>query len=604
MSNTIKDTEFTDFSLPKTAYAAFDATTLRDLIIDRLTDNGVFTDQIFEGSNMSSIIDVIAYSYHVLLFYLNKTSTESLFSESQVYENMNRIVKSINYKPVGYQTSVLSFKSTCSNKLPVGTYTIPRFSFLDVDGIKYVTNSDITFSKTTVNDNEYIQSIGDNNLLYQGDIIESSPRTAQGLPFETITITTQNKPIDTNTIAVYVQSGNVYSEYTEVPSLFLTDSSSKVFEKRYNESGDYEIKFGNNVTGSKLESGDAVYVYYIESDEQAGIIGKTAIDSKKMILYSTPQFITIRDSIKSEFIKYLSFSEMQYISFSNTNRSTTPKTAEGVDDIRVNAPISFQNQDRLITTNDFKQRLTRKFGNILTDVSVHNNKEYIDSYVKYFHDDLGLNNPNLESRALLNQVYFSSTTNFNNIYAYCVPRLENKTSANIQSNFLTVGQKNSIKNSIQNDKIVSCELTFVDPVYMAVDIYPVDLASKTDLSILSKTRLIINKSPFSQQSDDSIKQQVYNALVSYFSFTESKLGQVVDISQLVTNILGVKGVAGVYTSIEGSSIKVPGLCLAVWNPVYTSDTIVINQNIELQSFKFPYLYDEVSLLSKIKVVSE
>ena len=42
------------------------------------------------------------------MFYLNKTSTESLFSDAHIYENMNRIVKLIDYKPVGNQSATLS----------------------------------------------------------------------------------------------------------------------------------------------------------------------------------------------------------------------------------------------------------------------------------------------------------------------------------------------------------------------------------------------------------------------------------------------------------------------------------------------------------------
>ena len=66
--------KFTEFGLSTDSYAAFDATTLKALIKERLTDKNVFTDQIFEGSNLSSIIDIIAYSYHTLLFYLNRST--------------------------------------------------------------------------------------------------------------------------------------------------------------------------------------------------------------------------------------------------------------------------------------------------------------------------------------------------------------------------------------------------------------------------------------------------------------------------------------------------------------------------------------------------
>ncbi len=93
--------EFAEYKLPSTAYTTFDAQSLKEVIIKRLQDEGSFTDQVYEGSNMSAFIDVIAYSYHILIYYLNRTSSESIFSESAIYENINRIVNRINYRPAG-----------------------------------------------------------------------------------------------------------------------------------------------------------------------------------------------------------------------------------------------------------------------------------------------------------------------------------------------------------------------------------------------------------------------------------------------------------------------------------------------------------------------
>ena len=63
---------FTEYNLPLNVYVTFDATTLKDLIINRLNESEVFKDQVYEGSNINAFIDVVAYMYHVLLFYLNK----------------------------------------------------------------------------------------------------------------------------------------------------------------------------------------------------------------------------------------------------------------------------------------------------------------------------------------------------------------------------------------------------------------------------------------------------------------------------------------------------------------------------------------------------
>ena len=81
---------FTQFDLPTDAYTGFDAQSLRDLIISRINNDTTinFTDQNFEGSNISALIDIISYSYHTLLFYLNQTSSESNFN-SHLFNILN-----------------------------------------------------------------------------------------------------------------------------------------------------------------------------------------------------------------------------------------------------------------------------------------------------------------------------------------------------------------------------------------------------------------------------------------------------------------------------------------------------------------------------------
>lgn len=72
-------------TVQQTKYLSFDASTVKQLIVDRLNEIGAFTDQNYEGSNISSLIEVFAYTYQSLLFYLNRTSTNALFSDTNIY---------------------------------------------------------------------------------------------------------------------------------------------------------------------------------------------------------------------------------------------------------------------------------------------------------------------------------------------------------------------------------------------------------------------------------------------------------------------------------------------------------------------------------------
>lgn len=117
--------------IPTTSYVNFDGLNLKEAIRERLTSTGIFTDQNYEGSNLTHFNEIISFIFGNLLFYLNKTSNEGLFTEAALYENVNRIVKQLDYKPVGHQSSTLSFTASASD-LNSGLYTIPRFSFIEV----------------------------------------------------------------------------------------------------------------------------------------------------------------------------------------------------------------------------------------------------------------------------------------------------------------------------------------------------------------------------------------------------------------------------------------------------------------------------------------
>lgn len=597
--------KFTEYNLSTDAYAAFDAVSLKRLINDRLTDNETFTDQIFEGSNLSSMIDVIAYSYHVLLFYLNRTSNESMFSQSQIYENMNRVVKLLNYKPMGTQTSVVPFTVTAEKTLTRGIYTIPRYSFIDADGIKYSINRDITFSKLT-DLLESLTSIGENNVLYQGQYTEYPRQIATGEPFEIFTITLSREiVVDHNNIDVYVYSKRTgkYIQYDEIESLYFAKPEDTAYEKRFNENGRFEIKFGNNINGASLEPGDEVYIMYLQSKGDAGKIAANTLDGKSLTLYTSVTFQRIRDDVKPENVRYVSFDEATKLKFANSVGSTSPAKPEGVDTIRQYAPEFFQTQNRLVTSADYATFISRKYGNILNDVRVVSNNEYIGGHLQYLDEKLGLSRPALESRVAYNQVRFADSNNFNNVYLYVVPKVVKKTSASVQTNFLAPSQKELIRQGVSEAKMISSDPVFVDPVYMAVDFGVLVPKEEISTKVREHSQLVLERSPTAKKNADEIKQQAYNIIKNYFAHESTKLGQEIDVSNLAAALMSLNGVQRIYmTRTDAPTMKITGLSLLMWNPVYELDDIeIINQNTTLPYYKYPYAYDEASLLSKILV---
>tara|TARA_A100001515_G_scaffold6527_1_gene5546 strand:+ start:7760 stop:9598 length:1839 start_codon:yes stop_codon:yes gene_type:complete len=591
----------TDFTLPRDAYATFDAITLKQLIKNRLTAGGVFTDQDFEGSNLSAIIDVIAFSYHMSLFYLNQTASEALFDQTSVYENMNRIVKLIGYHPVGYKTSVLSFDASATVALPRNIYTIKRYTYFTINGINYSFIKDAVFNKLTI-DAEELETLSRNHLLYQGKYVEHPIQVALGEDFENIVLTVKDnindKPvnIEQQSVNVYVKNANTnkFIEFIEVDSIFSGKPDDSIFEKRLNENGFYEIKFGNGVNGAKLNPGDQIFIYYLQSDGLAGQISPEVLQNGEYNLYTTSQFESITNDIYPSDAIFLTQQLAQNISFTNRVAATLPADIESVEEIRTNAPKAFNTQKRIVNSDDFLSYIERNYGNIISSIQVVNNTTYLDTLIKYYYD-LGLERPNDDSRFAINQVEFALSSQLNNLYAFMVPRVQ---SVDIDNNlyYLTESQKADIVDNARDEKLLNSVIIPQDPVYNALAIGLDIRGEDPTIDDLDKSFLIIERLVNDRVSTTAIQEQVASIFSQEFSNENSTLGMVVNYNDLTTKILNIPGVVRLSTRRtdgKGNTVRsVPFLNMYSFNAAYPEvDIESSSSNIALPIFKYPFLYN-------------
>ena len=594
----------TEFKLSRNSYATFDALTLKQLIRDRLTEGGTFTDQNFEGSNLNAIIDVVALSYHYLLFYLNSTSSQAMFNETTIYENMNRLVKLIGYNPVGYKTSLLSFEATANANVTAGVYTIPRYSFFTINGIIYSFIKDITFSKLT-NTAEQLQNLYQENLLYQGPFVEYPVQLATGEDFETFNIVVTdnitNTPIniDQDSINVYVfnTATQKYTQFNPAQSLFLNNSTSPIYEVRYNENGYYELKFGNNVFGQKLNAGDQVYVYYVQSNGAAGIVSANQLNNNTLNFYTTPQFNRIAVDVLNPLLNYITSTEVSNIAFSNTLASSAPNQPESIDDIRINAPKTFFSQNRLVTQQDFEALIQKNFGSVVISSFVVNNSTYINSFIKYFYD-LGITRPNDDPRYLFNEVNFSHSGQDNNIYLFLTPKIKSVDENNKQY-FLQNSQKNTIITAMSDLKALNMELVPQDPVYQAFTLGLTAPGEAPTQDIYKTTYLVIKKTNDLRTDINTVKNNVNTVFQRYFAPENCSLNQIVSLNTLVTQILSIEGVETFFMRRvlnDGTTVTDNGLTLLEFNPNYSDVDIRIDAtDVQLPYYKFPFLYNKTIL---------
>jgi len=606
-----KNNDFLDFNLPQDAYAAFDAVSLKDFIVKRLNENEKFTDQNFEGSNLAAIIDIVAYSYHVLLFYLNNTATEVSFDQASLYENMNKIVKTIGYKPSGKQTSLASINATAAASLATGNYTIKKYSYFLVDNVQYTTNKDYSFTISEAKE-QSLEVLNKNVILYQGTVGEYPDYTAQGSEFETLNIVVDNildsndsRFIADNTISVYVKEveTGLYYEYTEVDSLYIADKNGRVFEKRLNENGHFVIKFGDGVSGKMLTQGSIVSVNYILSDNQRGIISKNAINGDKLFVYdSSRQRKIFNDTYTNkDSTTFVTAANSSLLTFNNPNNSSPVVDEETVDQIRKNAPSVFNSQLRLVSTQDYESFMDKNFNNIIIDSRVVNNQSFINEYIQYFYNICV--DPDKSNRVLINQINFADSCDFNNVNIFTVPRFTIANDGDYPE-FLSNSLKNLIIDSANEKRSLSQEVVPRDPIYMAFDL-GISNQSELVLDISKDTTLVVVRESRNKINSERLKSQVSAAMLNFFDPVSNILGQELELNTLTSTLLSIEGVKRIETRNNSENISFKGISFISYNPLYpTADIELVNQNITLPYFKFPYFINPNSLSSKIVVIDE
>lgn len=241
---------------------------IRNSIKDYLRSNSDFTDYDFEGSNMSVIIDILAYNTYIASFNANMVSNEVFIDSATLRENVVSLARNIGYVPRSRKCSVANISffvdttgftyAPVSLTLKAGTVCVSGASF---GGENYTFSiiDDITVP---------VQSSGlaffDNIDVYEGSLIINNFTVDNFNPNQRFLL--DNAGIDTTRISVLVrtsQTDPVSRKYRISDSLFEIDGESAVFFIQEVEDERYELLFGDGIFGKKLEYNNFIEVSYL-----------------------------------------------------------------------------------------------------------------------------------------------------------------------------------------------------------------------------------------------------------------------------------------------------------------------------------------------------
>jgi hypothetical protein len=212
---------------------------------------------------------------------------------------------------------------------------------------------------------------------------------------------------------------------------------------------------------------------------------------------------------------------------------------------------------------------------------------------------IGVAYPFEDGRILTNQYFFSTPCNFNNVYIYAVPRVEQKYSTLKRLNYINPAQKQAIIDAMEDKKEISLDIIIQDPVYMGVDIGIADIGSTPKLEDISNTTLEVTTNS-TNVDVKNIKTQIVNVFKNYFLPSNFELGQIINLQEINNSILNIKGVSSISTR-NGNRLS-NGLNLYIWDVVYDTNYTSTSQNYSLEDFQYAFFYDLDNLSEKISVI--
>ncbi len=310
-----------------------DLSSYKNSLKDYLRQQGQFRDYDFEGSNMSVLLDLLAYNTYQNALYLNMIGSEMFLDTAQLRESLVSHAKELNYVPRSRTSATITLTVT----VPVAagtpdTLTIPKYfkiqgKDISGNGTYYFTTNEPTILTRA---SGYTAEVD----FYEG--IESTEVFSYGRR-----VILSSEDIDVDSITVFVRNSvedNTQTEWVRANDLFGLTATDKVFFIQGAEGFKYEITFGNNLVGQALTPGNIVYVQYRIS---------SGAEANKITRFSAV------DSIESNSVE---------VSLVNTTDKTTSGSyQESNESIRFNSAKYFQTQERAITSSDFVSLIKANF---------------------------------------------------------------------------------------------------------------------------------------------------------------------------------------------------------------------------------------------------
>jgi len=300
-----------------------------------------FKDYDFEGSTMSMLIDLLAYSSHISAVNTNIAASELFLDSAQIRKNVVSRAKDLGFTPASEKCSSAIVDINLRNvrnpdgSLPSTTDMILQRGAIFSTSYDGTTYEFVVPSSVRPQQNKTNYFYTDVNLV-QGQYV--TDKYIHDNQIQNPKYVLSNSRVDKSHITVTVDSNGDIETYSLSTDISNINTESRVYYAQENDEQFTEIYFGDGVLGKRLKDGDLITVTYIVVDEEHAD-GANIFNMQSGINGFFDAVITTKQS------------------------STGGAEKESIESIKFKANKFYTSQNRLVTLNDYKAKVSEYYPN-------------------------------------------------------------------------------------------------------------------------------------------------------------------------------------------------------------------------------------------------
>ena len=327
-------------------YVNLDFDQIKTSIRDYLRANTNFTDYDFEGSNLSIIIDALAYNTYTTAYNTNMAVNECFLDSATLRENVVALARNIGYVPRSRRSARAKISFTVDDLEETSTLTLNSGVVCNGSG----TNTNYIFSLPESITVPVVNGVAifNNIEIFEGSFITQEFTVDTSLFNQRFIL--NNSFIDTSTINVKVKPSSSSSStvtFKQIDNIIGITSTSSSYLLQEIEDERYELIFGDNIIGKKLSNGNVITTSYVISDGRDG-----------------------NGASEFSFVGNITNQDGGAINPANISLVTTEEKSRDGDDIesissiKYYAPRIYSSQYRAVTASDFESVLSYIYPNV------------------------------------------------------------------------------------------------------------------------------------------------------------------------------------------------------------------------------------------------